>query len=116
MSFSLINSINELSKEDFVSNEDPNLPVGKPWFVCLPSPLSCTTEAFPTTESGFRWTCSSLPEIQAPYTPWKRLRSASHSEPQQCAGHQAEARVHTLNATGHASVQMLPWHQESLQD
>lgn len=84
MSFSLIYSIDELSKEDFINNEDPNLAVGKPWFVCLPSPLSHTIEAFPTTQSELRWTCSSLPEIQAPYTPWKRLRSAIHSEPQQC--------------------------------
>lgn len=69
MSSFQINSINRLGKEDFVHNEDLNLAVGKPWLVCLPSPMSHTEEAFQNTESGLRWTCSSLSEIQTPYTP-----------------------------------------------
>lgn len=104
MSFSLINSINGLGKEDFISNEDPNLAVGKPWFVCLPSSVSRTGEAFQTTEPGLWWTCSSLSDIQTPYTPWKRLKSVRHFEPHKCARRQAEACTHALCATGHLSV------------
>lgn len=122
MSFSLINSINGLGKEDFISNEDPNLAVGKPWFVCLPSSVSRTGEAFQTTEPGLWWTCSSLSDIQTPYTPWKRLKSVRHFERQKCARRQAEACTHALCATGHTSVcskgtwkdaQMLPMQQQS---
>lgn len=69
MGFFLINSINGLGKEDSINNEDPNLAVGKPQLVFLPSPVSRTAEAFQTTGSGLRWTCSSLSEIQTPYAP-----------------------------------------------